>query len=54
MAKKIDAVLNELTKDCDELAAQLKRGKMIGVQQGLEKARAAKDALQSLNQMLLK
>ncbi len=47
-AANIESVLADLAKDCDELTAELARGKMDGVQQGISKVRELTVALKSL------
>jgi hypothetical protein len=47
-AAKIESVIDDLTKDCDELAAASARGKMDGVQHGISKIRELTVALKSL------
>jgi hypothetical protein len=49
---RIELLLAELAKDCDELAAESGRGKIEGVPHGLSKARDVVNALQSLNRLL--
>ena len=47
-AAKIESVLNDLAKDCDELTAESARGKIDGVHHGLTKVRELTVALKSL------
>ncbi len=47
-AIKIESILNDLAKDCDELTAESARGKIDGVHQGILTARELTVALKSL------
>jgi hypothetical protein len=56
-AARIDSILIELAKDCDELAIEsardkLNRDRTNGFQQGISKVRGLAEALQSLHQLL--
>ena len=47
-AAKVESVLADLAKDCEELAAESSRGKITGAQEGIAKVRELSDALKSL------
>jgi len=47
-ATKIESVLNDLAKDCDELTAESARGKIDGVHQGILTVRELTVAFKSL------
>ena len=51
-AQKVESVLRELAKDCDELAVEAARGNMVGVRHGISKARELSEALKSLDRLL--
>jgi hypothetical protein len=54
MATRISSVVKTVTRDKDDLTAVSGAKGMDGVAQGLEKAKEVLDALQALNQALLK
>ena len=47
-AAKIEAIIGDLAKDCDELTAESARGKIGGVHQGISTVRELTEALKSL------
>jgi hypothetical protein len=51
-AAKIESILEELTKDCEELTAESPLDHKIGVQQGISKVRELSDALESLKTLV--
>jgi hypothetical protein len=51
-APKIESVLNDLAKDCDELTAESARGKIDGVHHGISAVRELTVALKSLLNVL--
>ena len=53
-AAKIESILAELAKDCDELAVESARGKIAGVQLGISKVRDLVESLKSLEKLVLR